>query len=104
MSKVPITFRIDGKTRSGNPEYPAHGGRSAADHASERGNVDEYRPSGQPRPKVLAVGAAGNVFSDRGLRWDNSGKNALRADPLVEPGVMQRLRRPCDKTGNPHRP
>jgi hypothetical protein len=24
---------------------------------------------------ALAVGAPGNMFSDHGMRWDNSGKN-----------------------------
>src|ERR1700730_12042549 len=33
----------------GNPGYSAHVRRSVADHASERGNVGEHRPSGLPR-------------------------------------------------------
>ena len=33
----------------GNPGHSAHVRRSAADHASERGDVGEHRPSGQPR-------------------------------------------------------
>ena len=32
-----------------------------------------------PDKMVMAVGAPGNVFSDRGMRWDNSGKNGLYA-------------------------
>jgi hypothetical protein len=48
--KVPITYRVEGKKRSrGNPRHPAHVGRSAADHASERGDVGQHRLSDQPR-------------------------------------------------------
>jgi len=32
-----------------------------------------------PDRMVMAVGAAGNTFSDRGMHWDNSGKNGLYA-------------------------
>jgi hypothetical protein len=32
-----------------------------------------------PDRMVLAVGAAGNTFSDHGMRWDNSGRNGLYA-------------------------
>ena len=32
-----------------------------------------------PDGMVMAVGAAGNTFSDHGMRWDNSGKNGLYA-------------------------
>ena len=32
-----------------------------------------------PDKMALAVGAPGNTFSDRGMRWDNSGKNGLYA-------------------------
>ena len=34
----------------GNPRHPAHVRRSLADHASQRGDVGEHRPSRQPRP------------------------------------------------------
>jgi hypothetical protein len=50
VSKVPITFRIGRQDAvRGNPGHPPHVRRSIADHASERGNVREHRPSGQPR-------------------------------------------------------
>ena len=32
-----------------------------------------------PDTMVMAVGAAGNTFSDHGMRWDNSGRNGLYA-------------------------
>jgi hypothetical protein len=28
---------------------------------------------------ALAIGTPGNTFNDRGMRWDNSGKNGLYA-------------------------
>jgi len=80
VSKVPITYRVNGKTRSA--EIPG----------VLRMSVDPLptmHPSGEmsaslghpvsPDKMVLAVGAAGNTFSDRGMRWDNSGKQGLYA-------------------------
>ncbi len=50
VRKVPITFRDRGQDAvRGNPWYSAHVRRPVADHASERGNVGQHRPSGQPR-------------------------------------------------------
>jgi hypothetical protein len=80
VSKVPITFRIDGKRRSAEIPGILH---MAVDP------LPTMHPSGEmcanighpvsPDKMVLAVGAAGNTFSDRGMRWDNSGKNGLYA-------------------------
>ncbi len=80
VSKVPITFRIDGKTRSAEIPDILH---MSVDP------IPTMHPSGEiwanighpvsPDKMVLAVGAAGNVFNDRGMRWDNSGKNGLYA-------------------------
>lgn len=79
-SKVPITYRIDGKTRSAEIPGILH---MSVDP------LPTLHPSGEiwanighpvsPDKMVLAVGAAGNTFSDRGMRWDNSGKNGLYA-------------------------
>jgi len=80
VSKVPIAFRIDGKTRSA--EIPGILHMSVAP-------LQTLHPSGEmcanlghpvsPDKMVLAVGAAGNTFNDRGMRWDNSGKQGLYA-------------------------
>ena len=32
-----------------------------------------------PQGLMMAVGDAGSVFEDHGMRWDNSGKNAHHA-------------------------
>ena len=39
------------------------------------GKCGQYGPSGQSRKVGICRGAAGNTFSDHGMRWDNSGKN-----------------------------
>src|SRR3569833_985242 len=80
VSKVPITFRIDGKTRSAEIPGILH---IAVDP------LPTMHPSGEmwvnighpvyPARMAMAGGAAGNTFSDRGMRWDNSGKNGLYA-------------------------
>jgi hypothetical protein len=80
VSKVPITFRIHGKTRSAEIPGILH---MAVDP------LQTMHPSGEmcanlghpvsPDRMVLAVGAGGNTFSDRGMRWDNSGKQGLYA-------------------------
>jgi len=79
-SKVPITFRIDGKTRAA--EIPGILKMSVDP-------LPTLHPSGEmwvnighpvyPDRMAMAVGASGNTFSDRGMRWDNSGKNGLYA-------------------------
>ena len=49
VSKVPITLPDRGQDAvRGNPWHSAHVRRSVADHASERRNVGEHRPSGCP--------------------------------------------------------
>ncbi len=80
VSKVPITFRIDGKTRSAEIPGILH---MSVDP------LQTLHPSGEmwanlghpvsPDKMVLAVGAPGNTFSDQGMRWDNSGKQGLYA-------------------------
>lgn len=80
VRKVPITFRINGKTRSAEIPGILH---MSVDP------LPTLHPSGEiranighpvnPEETVLAVGAAGSTFSDGGMRWDNSGKNGLYA-------------------------
>jgi hypothetical protein len=76
VKKVPIRYTIDGKRRSA--EIP-----SVLQMAVDP--LPTAHPSGEmwanvghpvsPDKLALAVGAAGNTFSDYGMRWDNSGKN-----------------------------
>jgi len=80
VSKVPITFRIDGKTRFAEIPGILH---MSVDP------LQTLHPSGEmcanlghpvsPDRMVLAVGAPGNTFTDQGMRWDNSGKQGLYA-------------------------
>ena len=76
VKKVPIRYKIDGKKRSA--EIP-----SVLQMAVDP--LPTAHPSGEmwanighpvsPDRLALAVGAAGNSFTDYGMRWDNSGKN-----------------------------
>ena len=76
VKKVPIRYTIDGKKRSA--EIP-----NVLQMAVDP--LPTAHPSGEmwanvghpvsPDKLALAVGAAGNTFSDYGMRWDNSGKN-----------------------------
>jgi hypothetical protein len=80
VSKVPIAFHIDGKTRSA--EIPNILRMSVDPLPTMHPSGEMFANIGHPvNPEkvALAVGARGNVFSDRGMRWDNSGKNGLYA-------------------------
>jgi hypothetical protein len=80
VSKVPIAFRIDGKTRSA--EIPGILRMSVDPLPTMHPSGEMWANLGHPvsaDKMALAVGAAGNTFSDRGMRWDNSGKNGLYA-------------------------
>jgi hypothetical protein len=80
VSKVPITFRIDGKKRSAEIPGILH---MSVDP------VQTMHPSGEmwvnighpvsPDRMALGIGAPGNTFTDHGMRWDNSGKGAFYA-------------------------
>ncbi len=80
VRKVPITFRIDGRTRSA--EIPGILNMSVDPlptlHPSGEMWVNLGHPV-SPDKMALAVGAPGNAYSDHGMRWDNSGKNGLYA-------------------------
>ena len=76
VRKVPITFRIEGKKRSA--EIPAILHMSVDPLPTAHPSGEMWANTGHPvSPEKLAfaVGAAGNTFSDYGMRWDNSGKN-----------------------------
>jgi hypothetical protein len=80
VSKVPIAFRIDGKTRSAEIPNILH--MSVEPLPTMHPSGEMWMNIGHPvnaDKMALAVGAAGNTFSDRGMRWDNSGKNGLYA-------------------------
>jgi hypothetical protein len=76
VKKVPIHYRIDGKTRS--VEIPGIMQMAVA-------AIPTMHPSGEiwanlghpvaPDKMALAVGSPGSTFADYGMRWDNSGKN-----------------------------
>lgn len=80
VSKVPIAFRIDGKTRSAEIPNILHMSVEPLPtmHPSGEMWVNIGHPVSADK-MALAVGASGNTFSDRGMRWDNSGKNGLYA-------------------------
>ena len=76
VKKVPITYRIDGKTRSA--EIPGVLHLSVDPLPTVHPSGEMWANTGHPAAPdrlALGVGAAGNSFTDHGLRWDNSGKN-----------------------------
>ena len=80
VRKVPITFRIDGKTRAAEIPDILH---MSVDP------LPTMHPSGEmwanighpvsPDRMAMAVGAGGNTYNDHGMHWDNSGRNGLYA-------------------------
>jgi len=76
VRKVPITFRIDGKTRSAEIPGVLHMSVDPLPtmHPSGEMWVNVGHPVAPDR-LALAVGAAGNTYDDHGMHWDNSGKN-----------------------------
>ncbi len=80
VKKAPITFRIDGKTRSA--EIPGILHMWVVGLACLHPSGEIWANIGHPVAPdgmVMAIGAAGNTYSDQGMRWDNSGKNGLYA-------------------------
>jgi hypothetical protein len=80
VRRVPITFRIDGRTRSADIPGILH---MAVDplptlHPGGEMWVNLGHPVAPDR-MVMAVGAEGNTYDDHGMHWDNSGKNGLYA-------------------------
>jgi hypothetical protein len=76
MKKVPIAYRISGKTRSA--EIPGIMSMAVEPLPTMRADGEMWVGAGHPVAPdrmALAVGGAGSTFSDYGMRWDNSGKN-----------------------------
>src|SRR5581483_2504221 len=77
VSKVQITFKIDGKTRSA--EIPGILHMSVDPLPTMHPGGEMWVNIGHPVAPdrmALAVGAAGNTYNDHGMRWDNSGRNS----------------------------
>src|ERR1700747_2033994 len=77
VKKVPITYRVEGKTRSAKIPGILHMSVDPLPTLHPSGEM--WANSGHPiSPEKLAfaMGASGNSFSDHGMRWENSGKNA----------------------------
>ena len=75
--KVPITYRIDGKKRSAEIPNILHMSVDPLPTAHSSGEI--WANTGHPVSPdklALAIGAPGNTFTDHGMRWDNSSKNA----------------------------
>src|ERR1700755_2262262 len=80
VRKVPIAFRINGKTRSA--EIPGILHMSVDPLPTMHPSGEMWANIGHPVSPdnmAMAVGAAGNTYNDHGMRWDNSGKNGLYA-------------------------
>jgi hypothetical protein len=76
VKKVPITYRITGKTRS--TEIPGIMHMSVEPLPSLHQTRETWVAGGHPVAPdklAMAVGTAGSTFADHGMRWDNSGKN-----------------------------
>lgn len=73
---VPINFSMDGKHRS--VEIPQIVDMSVTGVPSMKPDEVVWTDAGHPFAPdklALATGDAGSVFTDYGMRWDNSGKN-----------------------------
>lgn len=74
--KVPIAYRVSGKTRSA--EIPGILHMSVDPLPTMHPDGQMWASTGHPISPdklALAVGASGNEYSDHGMRWDNSGRN-----------------------------
>ena len=76
VKKAPITFKIDGKVRSG--EIPGVLSMSVEPLPTLAEGGEIWAETGHPvNPKklALATGRPGSTYADYGLKWDNSGRN-----------------------------
>jgi hypothetical protein len=76
VKKASITYKIDGKVRSG--EIPGVLSMSVRPLQSIVGGEEIWVSPGaatNPSKIALAVGRDGSTYADYGLRWDNSGRN-----------------------------
>jgi hypothetical protein len=75
--KVPIRYQVNGKKRSVEIAGVMHLAVEPLPTMREDGQM--WAATGHPvNPDWLgmAMGAEGNIFSDHGMSWDNSGRNA----------------------------
>jgi hypothetical protein len=80
VKKVPITYKIDGKVRSG--EIPGMLSMSVRPLGSFVEGEEIWISAGLPQnpsKTALAVGRDGSTYADHGLHWDNSGRNGFYA-------------------------
>jgi hypothetical protein len=76
VKKAPITFRVDGKVRSG--EIPGVASMSVEPLPSVVEGQEIWVSSAHPvnlSKLALATGRPGSTYADYGLKWDNSGRN-----------------------------
>jgi hypothetical protein len=76
MKFVPINFAIDGKHRS--VEIPNVASMAVTGVPSMKPDEVVWTEAGHPFAPdklALATGDVGSIFTDYGMRWDNSGKN-----------------------------
>jgi hypothetical protein len=76
VKKAPITFKIDGKVRSG--EIPGVLSMSVGPLPSVVEGEEIWVSSAHPvnlSKLALATGRPGATYADYGLKWDNSGRN-----------------------------
>jgi hypothetical protein len=76
VKKAPVTFKIDGKVRSG--EIPGVLSMSVEPLPTMAEGGEIWAETGHPvSPKklALATGRPGSTYADYGLKWDNSGRN-----------------------------
>jgi hypothetical protein len=80
VRKVPITYSVQGKTRSA--EIPGVMRMSVEPLPTMHPGGEIWASIGHPVAPdrlALAVGGKDSTFVDHGMRWDNSGKNGLYA-------------------------
>ena len=76
VKKVPIRYAVNGKSRS--VEVPGVMQMAVEPLPTMHASGEMWVAAGHPvapDKMALAVGRSGSIFSDYGMRWDNSGKN-----------------------------
>ncbi|MGE5271569.1 MAG: DUF1326 domain-containing protein [Thiohalocapsa sp.] len=76
VKKVPIRYEIRGKSRT--VEVPEVARMAVEPLPTMHPGGEMWAALGHPvapERMALAVGSAGSIFADYGMRWDNSGKN-----------------------------
>jgi hypothetical protein len=76
VKKAPITFKIDGKVRSGG--IPGVLSMSVEPLPTMAEGGEMWAETGHPvnpQKLALATGRPGSTYADYGLKWDNSGRN-----------------------------